>query len=86
MLPIVRLKCLVLQFAIRKYIKIYRTVILRTVLYGCEALPLTFWEKRRLGVFENTVLRKIFGPKRDNITGSGDGYLMRRFMIYTHQI
>jgi len=47
----------------------YRTKILPVVLYGCETWSLTLREERRLRVFENRVLRWIFGPKRDNITG-----------------
>ena len=39
------------------------------VLYGCETWSLTLREERRLGVFENRVLRRIFGPKRDEVTG-----------------
>jgi hypothetical protein len=39
------------------------------VLYGCETWSLTLREKRRLRVFENRVLRKVFGPKRDEVTG-----------------
>jgi hypothetical protein len=50
-------------------IKIHRTVILPVVLYGCENLSLTLREEHRLRVFENTVLRGIFGPKRDEVTG-----------------
>jgi len=50
-------------------IKIYRTVILPVVLYGCETWSLTLREERRLRVFENRVLRKVFGPKRDEVTG-----------------
>jgi len=50
-------------------IKIYRTVILPVVLYGCETLSLTLREERKLRVFENRVLRKIFGPRRDEVTG-----------------
>jgi hypothetical protein len=46
-------------------IKIYKTVILTVVLYGCETWSLTLWEEHRLRVFENRVLRKIFGPKRE---------------------
>jgi len=46
-------------------IKIYRTIILPVVLYGCETWSLTLREERRLRVFENRVLRRIFGPKRD---------------------
>ena len=50
-------------------IKIYRTIILPAVLYGCETWSLILREKRRLWVFENSVLRGIFGPKRDELTG-----------------
>ena len=38
-------------------------------MYGCETWSLTLWEKRRLRVFENKVLRRIFGPRRDEVTG-----------------
>jgi hypothetical protein len=47
----------------------YRTRILPVVLYGCEAWSLTLREERRLRMFENRVLRGIFGPKRDKVTG-----------------
>ena len=50
-------------------IKIYRTIILPIVLYGCETWSLTLREEHRLRVFENRVLRRIFGPKRDGVTG-----------------
>ena len=50
-------------------IRIYRTIILPVVLYGCETWSLTLREERRLRVFENGVLRKVFGPKRDELTG-----------------
>ena len=46
-------------------IKIYRIIILSVVLCGCETWSLTFREERRLRVFENRVLRRVFGPKRD---------------------
>jgi hypothetical protein len=46
-------------------IKIYKNVILTVVLYGCETWSLTLEEEHRLMVFENRVLRKIFGPKRE---------------------
>ena len=49
--------------------KIYRTIILPVVLYGCEAWSLTLRKERKLRVFENTVLRRIFGPRRDEVTG-----------------
>jgi len=50
-------------------IKIYRTINLPVVLYGCETLSLTLREERRLRVFESRVLRRIFGAKRDEVTG-----------------
>jgi hypothetical protein len=50
-------------------IKIYRNIILPVVLYGCEAWSLTLREERRLKVFENSVPRRVFGPKRDEVTG-----------------
>jgi len=50
-------------------IKIYKTIILPVVLYGCETWSLTLREERRLMVFENRVLRKVFGPKRGEVTG-----------------
>jgi hypothetical protein len=50
-------------------IKIYRTIILPVILYGCEAWSLTVREERRLKVSENRVLRRVFGPKRDEVTG-----------------
>jgi hypothetical protein len=50
-------------------LKIYRTIILPVVLYGCETWSLTLREECRLRVFENRVLRRIFGPKRDEVTG-----------------
>jgi hypothetical protein len=50
-------------------IEIYRTIILPVVLYGCETWSLTLREEHMLRVFENRVLRRIFGPKRDEITG-----------------
>src|SRR5215510_3538578 len=50
-------------------IKIYRTIILPVVLYGCETWSPTLREEHRLRVFENRVLRRVFGPKRDEVTG-----------------
>ena len=50
-------------------IKIYRTIILPVVLYGCENWSLTLREERRLRVFGNRVLRRVFGPKRDDVPG-----------------
>jgi hypothetical protein len=50
-------------------IRICKTIILPVVLYGCENWPLTLREEYRLKVFENRVLRRIFGPKRNEVTG-----------------
>ena len=50
-------------------IKIYKTIILPVVLYGCETWSLTLREERGLRVFENRVLRRVFGPKRGEVTG-----------------
>jgi hypothetical protein len=50
-------------------VRIYKTIILPVVLYGCETWSLTLREEHRLRVFENRVLRRIFGPKRDEVTG-----------------
>ena len=48
---------------------IYRTIILSVVLYECETWSLTLREECRLRMFENRVLRRIFGPKREEVTG-----------------
>jgi hypothetical protein len=50
-------------------IKVYRIITLSVVLHGCETWSLILREKRRLRVSENRVLRKIFGPKREQGTG-----------------
>jgi len=50
-------------------ILVYRTIILPVVLYGCETWLLTLREERRLRVFENRVLRRVFGSKMDEVTG-----------------
>jgi hypothetical protein len=73
-------------------IRIYKTVILPTVLYGCETLSLPLREEHRLRVFENRVLRRIFKPKRDEVAGGWrelhkenlcDLYLLNMFRIIT---
>jgi hypothetical protein len=51
------------------HVKIYKTIILSVVLYGCETSSLTLREEHRLRVFDNSVLRGIFGPKRNEVTG-----------------
>jgi hypothetical protein len=48
---------------------VYKTIILPVVLYGCETWSLTLREEYRIRVFENRVLRRIFGTKRDEVTG-----------------
>jgi len=62
-------------------IKIYRTIILPIVLYGCETWSLTLREECRLRVFENRVLRRLFGPKRDGVTGEWRKLQMRSLVI-----
>ena len=62
-------------------IKIYRIIILPVVLYGCETWSLTLREERRLRVFENRVLRREFGPERDEVTGNGENYIMRSLVM-----
>ena len=62
----------VFQFPIKNLkIKKYRTIILPVVLYGCETRSLTMRQERRLRVFENRVLRRIFGRKWDEVRGEG---------------
>jgi hypothetical protein len=50
-------------------VKMYKIIILPVVLCGCETWYLTLREENRLRVFENRVLRRIFEPKRDEVTG-----------------
>ena len=62
---------------------------LPVVLYGCETWSLTLREERRLRVFENRVLRRTFGPKKDEVTVEckKKNYIMKSLMICTdHQI
>jgi hypothetical protein len=49
-------------------VKIYKTIILPVVLYGCETLSFALREEHGLKVFEDRVLRRVFGPKRDEAT------------------
>jgi hypothetical protein len=60
-----------------------QNLFFHVVLYGCEACYLTLREEHVMGVFENRALRKIFGPKRDEVTGNRVNCIMRRFMIFT---
>jgi hypothetical protein len=67
MLAIIQSKIFCLPFSYQKNlkIKVHKTVILPVVLYGCESRSVTLREEYRLGVFENRVLRRIFGPKME---------------------
>jgi hypothetical protein len=65
-------------------VKIYKTIILPVVLYGCETWSLTPREEHRLRVFENRILRRVFGPKRDDVTGIWRKLHSRNFIICTH--
>ena len=62
-------------------IKIYRIIILPVDLYGCETWSLTLREEFRLRVFENRVLRRVLGLKRDEVAGNGEHYITRSLMI-----
>jgi hypothetical protein len=64
-------------------IRIYKTIILLLFLYGCETWSLTLREKYRLRLFENRVLRRIFGPKWDEVTGGWRNCIIRRFITCT---
>jgi hypothetical protein len=63
--------CLLSSLLLSRNVKIntYKTIILPVVLYGCETWCLTLQEEHRLRVFENRVLGRIFGPKRDDMMG-----------------
>jgi hypothetical protein len=65
-------------------IRVYRTVVLPVVLYGCETWSVTLRKEQRLRVFENRVLRRIFGPRRDEAKDSGEDYITRNLMTCTH--
>jgi len=64
-------------------IKIFRTITLPIVLYGYETWSLTVREECRLRVFENWVLRRIFGPEMEEVKGSGESYIMRNLVYCT---
>jgi hypothetical protein len=61
-------------------IRTYKTTILPVVLYECEAPSLSLREGHRLIVFENRVLRRLFGPKTDEMAGGWRKLIMRRFV------
>jgi len=62
-------------------IKIYRTIILPVVLCGFKTWSFTLREERRLRLFENRLLRRIFGLMRGEVKGNGENYIMRSLMI-----
>jgi hypothetical protein len=77
---------LVFLFAIQNYIiKIDKTIILPVVLYGCETWSLTLREEHRLRVSENRLLRRILGPKRDEVRGEWRKLHNEKFkVLYLH--
>jgi len=78
-------KSFVFQCATQKYKD--SGIFFPIILYGWETWYLTLMEERRLRVFENRILRRIFGPKRDTVTGSGENYIQRSLMVCVpHQI
>jgi hypothetical protein len=65
-------------------VRIYETIILPVVLYGCETWSLTVREEHKLRVFENRVLRRILGPKRNGVKGRvEESCIMRRCIMCT---
>jgi hypothetical protein len=64
-------------------IRIRNTIILPVVLYGCGTWHLTLRGEHRLKVLEKRVLRRIFGPKRDEMTGEWRNCITKSFMICT---
>ena len=77
----------VFLFAVQKYKgQIYRTIFLPFVLYGCDTWSPTVSKENRLRVFGNRVLRKIFGPMRDEVMGSGEDDIMRLYDLYPPNI
>jgi hypothetical protein len=68
-------------------IRVYKTIILPIVLNGCETWSFALREEYRLKVFENRLLKRIFGPKRDEMAGGWRNCIMRSFIACTlHQI
>jgi hypothetical protein len=62
----------------------YKTIILTVVLYGCETWALILKEEHRLRVFGNRVLRRIFVPKRDEVTGEWRKLHNEELHIFLH--
>jgi hypothetical protein len=65
-------------------VKTYKTIIPPVVLYGCETWSLALREEHILRVFENRVLSRIFGPKRDEVTGEWRKLHKEEFIFCTH--
>jgi hypothetical protein len=63
-------------------IKVHNTVILLVVLYGCETWTVTLMENHKWRVFENRMLRRIFGPKKEKYQEAGEDYIMRSFINF----
>jgi hypothetical protein len=75
-----------LSKSLNNEVRVYRTIILPVVVYGCETWSLTWRKELGLRVFENRVLKRIFGPKRDEVRGSGENYIRKKLVICTpHQ-
>jgi len=66
-------------------IKIYKTIILPVVLYGCETWSLTFMKERRARMSENRVLREYLGLRGTSEKGNGENYIMRSLIMCTLQ-
>jgi hypothetical protein len=64
-------------------ITVYKTIILPVFFYGCGTRSLTLREEHRLRVFEKNALRRIFGPKRDEVTGGWRKLHIRSFITCT---
>ena len=62
---------------------VHNKFYISVTIYGCETCSLTLREERRVRLFENRVLRRVFGPKRDEVTGNGENYIMRSLVICT---
>jgi len=81
-----RIFCLPVCYPKKIKIKIYRIIILLVVLHECEIWSLALGERRRLRVSENKVLKRIFGPKTDEVTGGGENCIMSILILCTpHQ-
>jgi hypothetical protein len=72
-------------FSTNLKIKIYKTMIVPVILYGCATWSLTLKEEHRVDVFENRVLRRIFEPKR-KWHKDGEDYIMSSFITFMLQL